>query len=258
MPKVNEIVDQAKQGGVDMSWLAGTQATPQDPLREVAAASLQPNPTGQGMLNAVARGQEKSSIYSPFKAGTPTLQKTMHDDQMRLARSRAGGGGGSGARMAPGVHNVAGSIQAAVAAAARDGKPFSEVIKALNDPSVLMMFQQYGVKMDDAIALAKQYYEPTLQAGQFASGVSVDYGQPRISQYQGSVQTPLQGAFDSVHNFASQYGTRSAQEKALEMAMADFGRYSPAQQDRLIQPGLYEGPNGNYIILPSGQRIEAQ
>ena len=199
-------------------------------------------------------------VESPAAPGTITQARRHSEEQARLQReqmalqerlarmSAAAARSSAGAQQtqAPGIQNVAGAIQMAANAAAREGRPFSDVIQALNDPETLKFFHSHGVKMDDAVNLARSYYEPHLSDDALANPTSRSFGQALLSDPKYS---PMHEGFDYAPP-PQEYVQRALQDLAQHTA--------PAQsQDKQIQPGLYERPNGTrYQLLATGRKIE--
>ena len=199
-----------------------------------------PRRSAEENLGMVQTLRAANPVQSPAAPGTITQARRQADEQAklqreqmalqerlaRLARARSGGGGSSGGN----VSQVASLIKATTDAAARQGRSFSDVIQSLKSPKGLGMLEMYGISLEQAIQLAKQYYEPMLNFDSFATNANP----PR------HLLSP-----DMV---LDTYNTRQG---FFSNAQQDFQQYMPQQPDEYIREGYYRRPDGSVYQIGS-------
>lgn len=210
-------------------------------------------------------------VESPVAAGTITERRRSAEEQARLqreqmalqermaaaARAAARAGSGRGTQAMPqGLHAVAGAIKAATDAAISEGRPFSHVTESLRDPEALGYFHHYGVKMDDALDLAKQYYGHGLESPNF--GVGTLGPLPRLHSefrdfqlgpqerrlgvlpHQSPAIDYLKSAFEALPAMKRLPGLKEA-------ATQDWARHQTRQEP--VKSGWYQRPDGSWYYI---------
>jgi len=162
----------------------------------------------------------------------------------------------------PSIAHAASLIKETTDAAARQGRTFTEVVRALQSPASLGALQGLGLSVDDAVRLAKQYYEPTLREGLFATDIKPQMPQPLLQEnlarfIPAPTRRSLAGLSPDAH-IQSITDAANLRRIALDAAILDFQRHSPQQMEH-IKPGVYRDPltNQMFSIDEHGNRLPA-
>lgn len=74
--EVNRIIERAKAGGVDMSWLKAPQVQATGGVGRISPGASQ-------LMDAVRQAQAATPVYMPFPGGTPTQRRREADESSR-------------------------------------------------------------------------------------------------------------------------------------------------------------------------------
>ena len=173
-------------------------------------------------------------VESPAAPGTITQARRQADEQAKLqreqmaqqmaiarmnARARSGGGSSFG-NMSKG--QVAGWIKGLADEYARQGHTYSQVVQKLQDPQYFGIWESGVMKLDEAVKLAKQYYEPHLSA----PPSSRSFGQAVNTKYP---------------TFHEGFDYAPAPSAHLDRAMQDLLK-TAGQGHQKIQQGTFKDP----------------
>lgn len=192
-------------------------------------------PVAAGTITQGRRQSEQAAaLQREQMAQQERLQRAQMAQQERLARARA-----QAETATPSVAHVASLIKATTDAAARRGQPFSAVVQALQSPNSLGALQQFGMNVDDAVNLAKGYYEPTLRSGAFGQDVQLSLAEGPKNLMVPANRELRQNMFNRGIGFDATLA--NARQRALDSAIRDFQQFS-LQQPQKIEEGAYRDP----------------
>ena len=205
-----------------------------------------PRRSAQENLGMFQQARAANPVQSPVAPGTITQSRRQADEQAKLQREQMAQQErlarlSQAPKQQPNVGEVASLIKATTDAAAKQGRSFSDVVQALQSPGSLSALQQYGLSVDDAINLAKQYYGPTLQSG-FGGDIPMPQATPSPLQnlLPGRQFDPLKATVNDYQQRSMQQQQEQARQSILESALKDFQQYSSQHQE--VKEGTYRDP----------------
>ncbi len=231
-----------------------------------------PRPSVQDNLGTFQAMRAERPVQSPVDPGTHTQARRQADEQARqhaaalaeqrrqfdaqqaqqmaLARmsmARSGGGGTTGGAPAS-KPQMATWIQGLAGEAAKQGRTISEVIRQLESPQFMGMWESGVMGLDEAKNLARRYYGSSLGGGDFASQhfspFSYTPGEAARRQSAMSAADLAQG-MNIVPPASGAHGATRAD--MLKFAQQDFHAGTPHTQ---IKPGTYQDPaTGQYYKI---------
>ncbi len=210
--EVNRIIERAKAGGVDMSWLKAPQVQATGGVGRISPGASQ-------LMDAVRQAQAVTPVYMPFPGGTPTQRRREADEstrqvdvgqkfsreqwdwqkgfqerqfaadqayrnaQLALSRAAASAGAGGGAAGLTGMFNTLGTqterqqaaaanYQRIVQNAIAGGESLEVIAKDIVDASPEM--QADGINPADMLRFAVGHFGQQYGTQQYQPGMKTD------------------------------------------------------------------------------------